>query len=349
MNFTVRPLQREDDDALVAFLDELGRKNSSVLGYHFPVYRDMLEHVEVGSAASLGCFQDEILVGYLPAFIKESEEECAFSSMPFFGPNAGVLCDGESEWLEEIHALLLNESLALAVEKNAVSASYYTPFLNSSNEEFYTQHLQDAHVIDKHTTYIELETYEPDSSLRYDLRKAESAGVKIISSRGEEDILALNDIYQKNCTDYGIPPKPIECLRFLINASKEGGNTTTWLATLNDKVVAGLIMIFSPTTASYYLPCSLHEFRTQQPSTLLIHHAMLHARQRGMKHWNWESSPSKESGVYKFKKKWGSLDGSYKIYVKPLRNTDYFRSQGVKGISERFPYFFVFPFNVLQS
>ncbi|MFN0031532.1 MAG: GNAT family N-acetyltransferase [Flavobacteriales bacterium] len=348
MSFTSRILTPADDDKLITFLDALSANNPSVLGYHYPIYRDMLQHCGVGQAMSIGCFQDDVLVGCIPLFIKESDGECALSSMPYFGPNAGVLCDYSSEWAEEIHALLLNEALALAVEKNAVSISFYTPFQNNATEEYYVQHLHDAYVVDKHTTYIELDKYEPDSSLRYDLRKAESAGVKIMAVRNDDDIIALNDIYQKNCADYGIPPKSLDCLRLLANASNEGGNTTTWLAMLDNKIVAGLIMIFSPATASYYLPCSLHEYRTQQPSTVLIHHAMMHARSRGIRLWNWESSPSKESGVYKFKKKWGSMDGTYKIFVKPLRNTDYFRTHGSNGISSRFPYFFVYPFNLLQ-
>ncbi len=347
MNFSVRELHRNEDSILISFLDELGKNNPSVLGYHYPLYRDMLENCSVGKSISLGCFANEILVGFLPLVMKESEGECTFSSMPFFGPNAGVVCDYESLDCEKIHEQLLRASLVCAQEKNAVSVSYYTPFHNNSTQKYYAQYLTDSYVVEKNTTFIELETYEPDSSLRYDLRKAENAGVKIIAARNEDDILAMNSIYQKNCSDYGIPPKPLDCLRFLINQSAENGSTTTWLATIDDKIVAGLVMIFSPSTASYYLPCSVHEYRTQQPSTLLIHHAMLEAKRRGIEYWNWESSPSKESGVYKFKKKWGSLDGHYKIFVKPLRDVSYFRSQGVDGISKRFPYYFVFPFNQL--
>ncbi len=348
MSYLVRQLTPADDLLLASFLNDLGKTNPSVLGYHYPVYRNMLEHCGVGISVSLGCFLNNALVGYMPAFLKKSGNESTFSSMPFFGPNAGVICNYEADNCSEIHERLITASLKLAEENNAVSASYYTPFLNNDAEKHFAQALPDAHVIDKHTTYIDLTSYEPDSSLRYDLRKAENAGVKIIAPRGEEDVLALNEIYQKNCIDYGIPPKSLECLRYLINQSAEGGNTTTWLAMLDNKIVAGLIMIFAPGTASYYLPCSMHEYRSQQPSTLLINHAMLHARNRGIKYWNWESSPSKESGVYKFKKKWGSIDGSYKIFVNPLRKEEYFREQGIKGISERFPYYFVFPFNVLQ-
>ena len=163
----------------------------------------------------------------------------------------------------------------------------------------------------------------------------------------EHEIDVVFDIYQQNCIDYNIPPKPKECIRYLINEGRVNPHVKTYVAILNEKIIAALIMIYSPATASYYLPCSIHEYRSYQPTTYLINHAINESVSRGIKYWNWESSPSKDSGVFKFKKKWGSLDGNYKIYVKLYKEVDFYRKFGQESISNLFPYFFVYPFNKL--
>ena len=124
-------------------------------------------------------------------------------------------------------------------------------------------------------------------------------------------------------------------------------NVTFYFAELEGKIIGALIMIWSKAVASYYLPCSLNEFRTYQSNTLLINTALEEAKNRNIKIWNWESSPSVESGVYKFKKKWGSEDTTYNIFLKLLKNEDFFVELGKEKISKLYPNFFVFPFNKL--
>ena len=125
-------------------------------------------------------------------------------------------------------------------------------------------------------------------------------------------------------------------------------NVKTYLACKDNKIIGALIMIYSPGTASYYLPCSIHEYRSYNPNTFLIASAIEDAKGRGIKIWNWESSPSKDSGVYKFKQKWGSIDSSYRIYIELHKEKNYFSDYGADSLAKDFPYFFVFPFNLIK-
>jgi len=114
-------------------------------------------------------------------------------------------------------------------------------------------------------------------------------------------------------------------------------------------MIGALIMLLGPKTASYYLPCSTAEHRSLQPGTLLIDHACRDAIACGIRYWNWESSPDRDGGVYRFKKKWGSIELAYNVTVVPLGSLEPLYAMGAEGIAETFPFFYVFPFDRLSE
>ena len=114
-------------------------------------------------------------------------------------------------------------------------------------------------------------------------------------------------------------------------------------------MIGGLLIIHSPLTVSYYIPCTRTSARTLQPGALLINRASLDAQAHGIRYWNWEGSPSREDGVYRFKEKWGSVEGAYRIYVKAFRSLEIFRQLGKEHLARQFPFYFVYPFDRLQA
>jgi hypothetical protein len=196
--------------------------------------------------------------------------------------------------------------------------------------------------------FLDIQHTEWDSKIKYDLRKAERLGVSIEEKITDARVDELYEIYEQNCLDYGIPIKPRLFIEYLKNASLESNHTEFYFAYSGDVMIGGLIVLYSDSTLSYYLPCSKDSARTLQPVTVLIDYAFIKAKSRGIQYWNWESSPDTESGVYKFKKKWGSKSSEYKVYSKPLRELDFFRKLGKERISQHFPFYFVIPFHELD-
>lgn len=331
---------------LERFLQGTAAYNHSVLGYHYPFYLEMLTAIGVGSP----CFwiaRNEAgeIVGYLPGMLKSSEWGNVWSSLPFFGPNAGVISRRDPEVVDALFAALR----AWIAETHPVSVSVYSPFEDETAEAHYDRLFAEAVKVEKFTNFIPMDALELSTSLQYDLRKAERSGVTVEETSDVQYADEVYAIYIRNCMDYGIPPKPKACIEQLIAQSADNEGTRTYLARHEGRIIGALIMIYSPSTASYYLPCSIHEFRSLQPTSLLIHHAMMESKARGIRYWNWEASPSKESGVYKFKKKWGSVDGRYAIYVMPGRSKEQFAIWGKEGIAEKYPFFFVYPFYLLDK
>lgn len=333
---------------LISFLDELALSNHSVLGYHYPVYLKMLEKVGVGTLHLIVVRDaNHKICAFLPGLLKTSGSGTVYSSLPFFGPNAGILCHREHQEKAKLIKCCFDFLFDSLQRFDMVSASIYSPFDDAFSLQEYTSIFSDAEVVDKFTSYIPLAQLNLSSSLLYDLRKAEKSGVVIRTGNFEGCAQQIFEIYKKNCEDYGIPLKPFEAIDTLVAQSQENGVTETYTAWVDNTMIGALIMVYSPSTASYYLPCSLHEFRSFQPTSLLIKHSMDKSIERGLKFWNWEASPSKESGVFKFKKKWGSMEGTYRIFVKSFKPKVFYTELGQTAISSEFPFFFVFPFNRL--
>lgn len=336
------------DQELIVFLDQLGQVNPAVLGYHYPLYRDMLGALQVGTPLYLAARHHGQIVGILPVFYKDAPIGRVYSSLPFFGPNAGVLCASNAADREQIQRVLLQTLVRHAADAPTLSCSVYTPFREGDLAQ-YDASLSPDYSIEKFTQCLDLATVKWPRDIAYDVRKAQKLGVEVSKTVTPERIEALYAIYAHNCQAYGIPLKPKICLEFLLRTDVIGKYTDVYFAFYDQQMIGGLVMLWSPLTASYYLPCTVETARTLQPSTLLIDQAIQDAKARGIRWWNWESSPSRESGVYQFKRKWGSQEGRYRIYLKTFQPSQIFQHIGVKGIGKHFPYYFVYPFNLLTT
>lgn len=339
-------LTEKHDGVITTFLDELGAESPSVLGYHYPFYRDALTTIPVGEPTSFGLFEGGDLVGMLPGVTKRSELGTVFSSLPFFGANAGVLFSERAVSRDRAHSELLSAAHdALASEPDPIAATYYTPFLSpefSPYEAALGSHLH----VERTTQWQRLADEEWSSKIRYDVRFAVRSGVEISTDCTPALVDAFYDLYVANCTDAGIPVKPRSVINRILD-DRDSDRVSWHVAILDGAVIGGLIALWGPRTGSYYIPCTAAHARSLQPGTLLLDRALREARDRGVTHWNWEGSPGRESGVYRFKKKWGAVEAPFRIYVERHRPDDQLRSLSPSEIATAFPYFFVYPFGLL--
>lgn len=342
----VRRLQASDDDRLSAFLDRVGAVNPSVLGYHYPFYRDMLERIGIGDPHYLGAWTGDELVAFLPGFLRKAPLGTCYCSLPFFGPNAGVIEDTDDRHPGAAAALIDAVSQQLATLPDAISAAFYTNFLPTESEREQAL-FEGALRVPKFTQFLPIADGTWPGVLRRNLRKAVAAGVRIERHLDEERITRICAIYHQNCNAYGIPPKPAEAVRFLLTEGHRLGFVRCHTALLEGQVVSALVTLWSPLTVSYYIPCTTPEARSTQAGVALIDRVYREAAAEGRRYWNWESSPDRESGVYRFKKKWGSKESDYSIYVRPFRPERFFRDVGRDQLSREFPYYFVYPYGRL--
>jgi hypothetical protein len=346
-NLRIEILDNSRDNDVIHFLDRLAQVSPAVLGYHYPIYRDMLKAIGIGEPLYISAWEGSQLVGVLPGFVKKSEKGSAYCSLPYFGPNAGVLCAPDAGKENSIHRALIGSALDyMQSQPDALTAAFYTPFL--FDKFFYYEELMpEAVVVVKKTLFLDLPAARWDSKLQYDLRRAERAGLTVSSEVTLERMRFFYQIYEQNCIDYGIPLKPPQAIEYLMEGGVSEKKARCYFGYLKGKMVAGLMILYSPCTASYYIPCTLAEARTIQPGSMLIDRAIQDAKQIGIRYWNWESSPSPESGVYHFKKKWGSQTHEYRIYVQLFCDLNKLQRLGPSGLTSFFPHLYIYPYDRL--
>ena len=81
--------------------------------------------------------------------------------------------------------------------------------------------------------------------------------------------------------------------------------------------------------------------------SLLIFEAMQEAVGRGILYWNWGGTWLNQSGVYRFKSRWGTHDVPYYYYVKVYN--DKVLNYSKDTLLEQFPYYYVVPFFELDK
>ena len=344
--FVVKQLQPDDDEVYISFLDELGLKSPSVTGYHYPFYRQMLVQLGLGEPFYLALVEDGQYLAVLPGFIKSTAAGTVYNSLPFFGPNAGVLYRPDSD-IRKAHELLIGHVFStMQKQSNPISASFYTPFL-LTDFDLYAACIPDSIVVEKNTLFLDLNESKWDKKIYYDLRRAQEMGVTIDETIHDKNIQDFYRIYLQNCQDYGIPVKPEACVRILLTTGIQKKQVHASFAFHEGRMIGGLIVVLGPQTAEYYIPCTIYDKRHLQPSTLLIAEAIQKLRARGIGIWNWEASPRDRPSVYQFKKKWGSVDLPYKIFVKRFSSEEDLRRMGTAKIASEFPFYFVYPFDRL--
>jgi len=114
-------------------------------------------------------------------------------------------------------------------------------------------------------------------------------------------------------------------------------------------VAACLITIQAGVTISYNVPCCEQTAQTTQANSLLIDEVVRALMPQGYRFWNWESSPGKDSSVYKFKERWGSLEAQFKILLYYPQGTEVFTGLSQQEIASEYPFYFVIPFEDLNN
>ena len=265
--YSVTLLQPDMETAYSEFWERLSAGQESMLAYHHLAFRDVLQAC-LGPDASPRYWiildqrgrmaKDYHIVATLPCFVRQSTVGPTYCSLPFFGPNAGVLCSFSEPDAPLWHKLLLEAAIAEATAARAWSIAFYTP-LWFTDFSWYEEVLgPDFLVVEKFTQHVPLSDPPKWPATRArDIRRAESAGLQVIVSPTWEQAEQFWSLYLQNCSEYGIPPKPHACLEKILKEMWPQRLAQFMVAvdpTNDGRVVAGLLNLISRRTVSYYLP-----------------------------------------------------------------------------------------------
>jgi len=176
------------------------------------------------------------------------------------------------------------------------------------------------------------------------LRRLESLGVTVRPAESVADVEAWTDIYKDRYAVIGVRPLPRQ---FLIESWKSfmpAGMARLLLAYRGTQLLGGGFFVRGRGIVDYF-SCAYNDEGMQLNASLLVVDAALkYYMGLGIKRLNWQSSPSRESGVYAFKRRWGAVEGEYMILTKVLADPEVLIRRPLAEIRDAYSHHFVLPY-----
>ncbi len=328
----------------------------NALFFHHSEFLFLLENQLECEAKLIICQNDKNeWLGVLPILVKTTAIGIAINSLAYFGSNGSFLLIDENQ--DEIKTKLLDalEHYSESIDTlswNIVS-NYYLP----NQVEIVKKNSELNNISERIGQVTEMPTFsqnfENDLMAVFEdprprnIRKAMKSGVVVeLSDGNEEDWKFLHQIHAQNM---GAIAAPVKHLSFFAAIPKyiDKQRYSLYLAKLESKKIAAMLVFQYNKTVEYYTPGTDVEYRNLQPSSLLIFQAMKDLAAKGYKYWNWGGTASREAGVYDFKKKWGAQEKLY-YHLTKVKNEKLLHYTP-QQIMDNFYGFFVIPFNQLKN
>ncbi|MBN1157294.1 GNAT family N-acetyltransferase [Candidatus Woesearchaeota archaeon] len=301
-------------------------------------WRDVIMDVSPDKPIFLLAKRGGKVVGAMPNYIFKCELGNIMTSIPHAGPYGGIV--SEKEGRTEIYKAIFKKLLEIAEAEDCVLSTIVTPPF-FSDIELYRETFKPDFVMENFFQYIDIGQLNLRRDVRRRIKEAEGNNLVVSDECSAEKITEWYAIHKKRMMEIDAQPIPEN---IFINASRSK-KAKFFFIYLNKRMIAGALFIFHNTVVDIYMMSADSEHFSLRPNFLLVNHALKWAKDRGFRHFNWESSPSRESGTYAFKEGWGSIEKSHHFLTKILGNTDSIRNTELKEIKNKYRWHFVLPYS----
>ncbi len=321
----------------------MGKKESLI--YYSLEYRNLLVNLLQCDSDYLIVVEKGNILGILPLMIKNGKYGKIINSLPFFGSNGGILAADK-----EAYRLLLKEYNKIVNNKDAAAATLIS---NPLIDQDYSQISCD--LTDKRIGQWTLipNKEDPEESLmnsfhyktRNMIRKGQKSGIIVQKDNGCMEFIKNTHI--ENMKAIGGKSKSNLFFSLVGSHFQCEIDYNIYTASKDGQLIAGLLAFYFNQKVEYFTPVVKKEFRTFQPLSLIIYHAMIDAAQKGFTWWNWGGTWLTQEGVYRFKKRWGAIDKEYTYYTK-INNREIFNNRK-EDLLYHYDNFYVIDFKKLHS
>jgi len=159
--------------------------------------------------------------------------------------------------------------------------------------------------------------------IKWAIGKAERAGVAVRTADQEEDLRAWYALYLETMRAHAVPPRPYRLFAALWELMKPAGRFELVLAeqraTQPPEMLAGSIFLMLGRTTFYAFNGRHRSSLALRPNDLIIWTAAIDAVRRGFRRFDLGEVSTGQSGLAKFKQKWGAnVTRLYRYYSPPV-------------------------------
>ncbi|OEK05223.1 peptidoglycan bridge formation glycyltransferase FemA/FemB family protein [Roseivirga misakiensis] len=332
---------------------ELLLSQMTTLFYQSLSYHKLLEKHLAAEAYYFLWFQEKQLKAVFPFMIKRNDEYGAvLNSLPYYGSNGGPVYSNElsGEDIKWINTSLLKEFDSFCHKEGIVLSTIVTNPYCPEETDWFTQnwkHDKTDYRIGQITPIPNTETVETDLMELFsnprprNIRRAIKAEISVTVEHDKVSLDFLYNVHKENIESIGGIPKRKEFFE-LIPEYFSDEEFAVFVARKDNEPIAAILLFYFNKTVEYFTPATIHDFRRDQPSALLIFEAMKEASKKGFENWNWGGTWKSQEGVYDFKKRWGAQDHEYKYFIR-FNDPDII-DQPIEGLKKAFPNFYLYPY-----
>jgi Acetyltransferase (GNAT) domain len=325
--------------------DRFIRAQPTSLFYHSWGYKEFLK-------ALLGCREHYLVAlehgtirGALP-LMQADGPDGIYNSLPFFGTSAGIIAPDCGVYGELARAY--NElARRPGTRSSTVVGSQFGP---RRDRELLVYNFVDVRIaqltpLPEHGDREAQLLAQFDPAARRNLRKAAAAGLTVDADPHE--MRRLSAMHRAGMSAIGGTAKSDRFFDLVSASFKPGEDFDLYVARLDGATVAALLVFYHGQTVEYFVPAVDPSFRPLQPLPMIVATAMIDAARRGFRWWNWGGTWTTQTGVYRFKKKWGAIERPYAYYTQ--LNDEALRTWPRERLLNTWPHFFVLPFSALTA
>lgn len=258
----------------------------------------------------------------------------------------------ESEVIHSVMETLLDHAQKLG----CITASVATPPFSEQLVDLYKSALKPDYCYENFYQYHYLDQHPLEglkkkrrSAFRSEIKRAESSGIKISRAVDSSEVEAWLDIYEARYAQIGARVLPRAFQIMLWDTFAPVGKTELHLARQGGQLLGGTLFLIGRGIVDYFSTAFSTESMNLYPGTLILHNAFTRFMKLGIKRFNWQSSPSRDSGVYNYKKRWGALEGQHLILTRILGDPAVFTTRPLSEVRDAYGAHFVLPYDLWKS
>jgi serine/alanine adding enzyme len=154
-------------------------------------------------------------------------------------------------------------------------------------------------------------------NIRRDVRKAQKSGITIHCGESEKDIDTFYKLYLASMErNRAMAKYSLQWFEAIYEIVTQKGLGAVLIAKLHDVAIAGVVLIYSPSSTHYFHNGSQYEFLKFCPNELLVHFSLEKAIEKGNSIFDFMGSDPDDLSLLRFKEKWGSQSKDVYTYVK---------------------------------
>jgi len=342
MNVHLHTLEEGQGDLYDAFVET----HPHAMVYYSRRYGRFLTTLLGCELRYLMALQDGRVAGVMPMARIGGAQGAVFNALPYFGSHGGPLVtSGAARRALLAHVGTLAEdpatALAMIVENPLAEGCALTP--PAKCLAFTDQRISQMTPLPDTGEAALLA--QLDGSARRNIRKAARLGVTVAVENDQFDF--LRDTHIATMTAMGGQAKSPAFFAAIRATLRADTDYTLHVARVQGAPVAALLPLYGYGVAEYFTPVTLPDHRQLEPMAAILATAMTQAADRGCRLWNWGGTWASQDGVYRFKKKWGAIDRSYRYHIL-VRNGDLLRRTSA-DLLRHYPGFYTIPFDQLRA